>query len=109
MLGEVVQRLPYLRTDTNGHGREKFVLGDPVRVVALAFAPEQSNEPRDEGGSRVVTPATLYLPYSQETDPRDAWVVRGRRYVADGEAAQWRSPFTGRTPGQVVALRRVLG
>ena len=109
MIGEWVKRKPYLRTELNAHRKETVILGDPADVWALAFAPEQSDEPRDAGGNRTVTPATLYLPAHQGTDRRDQWVIRGLTYKADGEAADWRSPFTGIRPGKVVTLERITG
>ena len=109
MIGERVQRRAYLRTERNAHGKETHILDAPAVVWALAFAPEQSAEPRETGGTRVVMPATLYLPPRQETDPRDIWIVRGVSYAADGAAADWRSPFTGRTAGLALTLRRVTG
>lgn len=109
MVGELVTRLPWTSSTLNAHGEETHHRGAGQQVLALAFAPAQSAEVRDGQGERITTPATLYLPSAVATDPRDLWEVRGVRYAAEGESAGWRSPFTGRAPGQVVTLRRVIG
>ena len=106
--GETVQRLPYISTTRNAHGREDHHRGPAVDVRA-AFDPGGWFEPSDPSGQRVVHQPTLYVGFDQDAHPLDQWQVRGDLYEVDGDIARWRNPHTGSTPGAVIKLRRVIG
>lgn len=90
--------------------------GNPVladdfsfEVDNVAVAPAGSEEDPQALGLWVVTGYTLYLPYGTVLKPSDRLTVRGVdgwQVVGDSEAAGWRNPFNGRTPGVVVSVER---
>jgi hypothetical protein len=49
---------------------------------------------------------TLYLPTGTEVEDGDRFLVRGKRYVIDGEAFDWRDGLGSWNPGVVVNLTR---
>lgn len=77
-------------------------------TVAGAFDPaigfEQTN-----GQDRVQVQPTAYLPYGTVVDARSKLTIRGADYEVDGDPNQWRSPFTGWSPGVQVPLKKVTG
>lgn len=54
----------------------------------------------------VTSGLTLYLPPDTDIQNDDIFVVRGERYVLDGEPFDWRNPFGAWTPGTVIDLQR---
>lgn len=58
----------------------------------------------------IASAATVYLPEGTEVLDSDVFIIRGKRYLKDGEAQQWTPPphFSLRT-GVVVVLKRVEG
>jgi hypothetical protein len=49
---------------------------------------------------------TLYLPSGTDIQDGDRFVVRGKRYVIDGESFDWRDGLGNWNPGTVVNLTR---
>ena len=49
---------------------------------------------------------TLYLPSGTDVQDSDLFVVRGKRYVVDGEAFDWRDGLGSWNPGTVVNIKR---
>lgn len=54
----------------------------------------------------VTSGVTLYLPAGTEILNDDVFVVRGIRYVVDGEPFDWRNGMGNWTPGTVIDLQR---
>jgi hypothetical protein len=54
----------------------------------------------------VTSGVTLYLPPATEIKNDDIFVVRGIRYVVDGEPFDWRNGLGHWTPGTVIDLQR---
>jgi hypothetical protein len=54
----------------------------------------------------VTSGLTLYLPPATEIKVDDVFVVRGERYVVDGEPFDWRNGLGNWTPGTVIDLQR---
>jgi len=54
----------------------------------------------------VTSGLNLYLPYGTEIQNDDIFIVRGERYVLDGESFDWRNGLGNWTPGTVVSLQR---
>lgn len=49
---------------------------------------------------------TLYLASGTNVQDSDRFIVRGKRYVVDGEAFDWRDGLGSWNPGVVVNLKR---
>lgn len=49
---------------------------------------------------------TLYLPSGTDVQDGDKFIVRGKRYIIDGEAFDWRDGLGNWNPGTVVNLVR---
>lgn len=94
-------------TDEYGGKQPGTYVDQDLRSVG--FAPEGTAE--DTPDRRVVTNAELILQGSSIAySARDRFTVRGVTYGVEGTSAGgWRNPFTGRTPGQVILLKRVTG
>lgn len=54
----------------------------------------------------VTSGLTVYLPAGTEVLNTDVFVVRGIRYVLDGESFDWRNGLGNWTPGTVIDLQR---
>jgi hypothetical protein len=54
----------------------------------------------------VTSGLTVYLAAGTDIQIDDIFVVRGIRYVLDGEPFDWRDPFGAWTPGTVIDLQR---
>lgn len=80
-----------------------------VEVPGVGVEPRPSQEPVREARNAVTSGFTLYFPAGTEITPQNRVVVRGGTYEVLGEAAVWRSPFTGWAPGVVVQVERVDG
>ena len=54
----------------------------------------------------VTSGLTVYLPPATEVQNNDIFVVRGIRYVLDGEPFDWRNGMGNWNPGTVIDLQR---
>lgn len=54
----------------------------------------------------VTSGLTVYLPPDTDVQNDDVFVVRGERYVLDGESFDWRNELGSWTPGTVIDLQR---
>lgn len=54
----------------------------------------------------VTSGLTVYLPPNTDVQNDDVFVVRGERYVLDGESFDWRNELGNWTPGTVIDLQR---
>lgn len=90
--------------------------GDPNRAAPSTFdvtdvgvAPITSDESAELFGDVAENGYTLYLPYGTELLATDRVTVRGVagwQVVGDARTVDWRSPFSGWTPGTVAIVRR---
>lgn len=73
-----------------------------------AVAPRTPNERSALLGPAVIVGLTVYGPPIDvlDIDADDQFVVRGEVYEVDGDAGDWRNPFTGWHPGLEVAIKR---
>lgn len=81
-------------------------------IEGVAFDPGGSAEPISaESDMRVITQPTIYDPSYADVTAGDRVVraLTGKTYEVDGDPAQWRSPYTGWAPGQVIKLKIVEG
>lgn len=114
-MSDTVQHLRWVEGATDGWGDASSSWAEPVELVAvvaprLTGAGSGSRESDPAGyANRVISDLTLFTPPGLEVGPKDRFVVRGRTYEVEGEAFDWRSPFTDWRPGGQVALRAVSG
>lgn len=80
-----------------------------LNVSGVGVEPRPSDEPVQNARHAVVSGFTLYFPTGTVIGPQNRVVVRGGTYDVLGEAADWRNPFTGWTPGLVVQVERTAG
>lgn len=109
--GETVTR-QRAQTHTDRYGatvRDWSLPPTEATLTDCAFNPGQSSEPVQDARNSVITQPEVYAPSGSDILPGDRLVVRGKTYDVDGQPADWRSPFTGWTPGLVVALKIVEG
>lgn len=52
---------------------------------------------------------TLYFPSGTVIEQNDEFIIRGERFVKNGRAMDWVSPFSGFDAGVVVPVRQHLG
>lgn len=78
-------------------------------VTGVGVEPRPSGEPTEDARNRVTSGFTLYFPPSVAPTPQQRVVVREVTYNVLGEAAVWRSPLTGWTPGNIVQVERTEG
>lgn len=81
----------------------------PVPVSGVAVEPRPSGEPLEDARNQVTSGYTLYMPAGTAITTQNRVTVRGETYKVLGEAAEWRSPFTGWEPGIVVQVERTEG
>jgi hypothetical protein len=104
----------------NPGGTDQF--GDPIAgttveidVPGAAWAPRtqgagpSASEIHDRGRQGVIEGLSVYLPYGTDLRPTDQLRLDGVLYEVEGDPGSWWSPFTGRTPGIEVAVRRAEG
>jgi hypothetical protein len=80
-----------------------------VDVAHVGVEPRPSSEPVEAARNAVVAGFTLYFPPATTITAHNRVVVRGGTYNVLGDAADWRSPFTGWAPGVVVQVGRTEG
>jgi len=83
--------------------------GTEHTLTGCVFAPRESTE-LHEFRNTVIVGLTMYAPAGADIRATDT-VVRsdGTRWRVEGQPGVFTSPFTGWTPGVVVALERVTG
>ena len=109
-LGEPVTILRRVQTGTDRYGKPVYDWPEPgVEVPRCAVSPRMSEEPAQVGREQVITGLTVYLPPGTEIEPYDRLRVRGRVYEVVGEPGEWRNPYSGRSVGVQVAIKRVEG
>jgi len=80
-------------------------------AVWPGFAIQGADTSMEATGLRqtTVTGLTVFMPADVVVRSTDRVMLRGRTWEVDAEPAVWRSPFTGRVPGQQIVLKEVLG
>jgi hypothetical protein len=82
---------------------------DELDIPGCAFDPGTSTEPLEVGRTAVITQPRVFVPFGADILPGDRVVVRERTWEVDGDVAEWRSPYSGWTPGTEVRLKAVEG
>lgn len=62
---------------------------DPVDLPVFAVAPNQSDEPDEQGRSRVLSGRTVYAPIDCPVKPHDRVVIAGDTWEVVGEVGPW--------------------
>jgi hypothetical protein len=110
--GEMIERLraPLVSDPYSGQPTTRdWANATSATLEGFALDPGGSQETRTVSREQITTTPTLYGPYGADLVAADRVVVRGVTWEISGNAADWRSPFTGWTPGSVWPLTRVEG
>lgn len=113
--GETVTRLRGVATEDPYSGETTDVdWANPseLPIAGVGFDPGGSAEPvQVDSDQRVITQPTIYDPSYADVlaGDRIRRELTGKTYEVDGDPAEWRSPFTGWQPGQVIRLKIVEG
>lgn len=95
--------------------------GDPIASVSVetvisgaAIAPRTAADITDRGRQGRISSALLLVPFGTDVRHTDRFRVEGLvsldgEWDVDGDAGQWKSPFTGWEAGCEVALKRAAG
>ncbi|MBA3781013.1 MAG: hypothetical protein H0X12_04060 [Nocardioides sp.] len=78
-------------------------------VYGVGVEPRPSPEATENARNATVDGYTLYMPADTAITAQNRVIVRGKTYLVDGDAADWRNPYTGWTPGLVVQCKRIEG
>jgi hypothetical protein len=103
----ILQRFSASTDDAHGNATDTYAAGESI--TGCAFDPGGTADLADTSRRGVETEPTLYAPAGTVVGSQDRIVVRGLAYEVAGDAADWRSPFTGWHAGVVIPLRRVSG
>lgn len=110
MIGETVTVLARTQTGVDRYGKPVYGWPGPgVEVAGCAVAPRSSEEPTEVGRQAVITGLQVYLPPGTEIAPSDRLVVRGETFEVEGDAGEWRNPYSDVWRGVEVACSRVEG
>jgi hypothetical protein len=82
---------------------------DELEISGCGFNPGQSSEPVQDARTAVIARPEVYAPAGSDVHAGDRLTVRGVTFEVDGNPADWRSPFTGWSPGLVIPLKNVEG
>lgn len=108
--GETVVRVrPGESTSVDGYGNPVPGVDVETPLPGWAVADGATSEFNQPGRTAVLADLVLYGPPGADVLPADRLRVRGKEYSVNGEPFEWRSPFTGWTPGVVVLLSKVTG
>jgi len=113
MYGETVTILHRTQTGTDRYGNPTYDWPEPGTIVTgCAIGDRGTEEPTNINRAPVYEGLTVYAPAGTAVGPHDRLVIRGVVYEVDGEALEWRSPYTPQifSPrGVVVYAKRVEG
>ena len=89
---------------TDSHGLPVWV---ETEIEIMGIVAARNSSLITEADALTITQGiTLYLPSGTPVQESDRFIVRGKRYVIDGEAFDWRDGLGSWNPGVVVNLRR---
>lgn len=107
--GETIIVHPYVEGAEDANGNAVVSWGEPIARAHVAVAPHMVEKTDNGVRSMVVSGYDLYDTTDTPIGPRDQIMVRGDRYVIDGEIERWHNPFTGRDHGSKITVKRVSG
>ena len=101
---ELITQVRRSSSGTDVHGLPIWV---ETRTDIHAIVAARSSSLLTEADALTITQGlTLYLPSGTAVDDGDRFEVRGKTYVIDGEAFDWRDGLGYWNPGTVVNLTR---
>lgn len=77
-----------------------------ITIKDALIAVGGTSEPIDPKRDAVDASLTAYLPNGTRIEDGDVFLIRGTRWVKDGAAQEWISPFGAMEGGVVVPLRK---
>lgn len=101
---ESITQIRQSSSGTDAYG-EPIIVTTEITLEAIVAARTGS---KTVGAAEITVTSglTVYLPAGTDVQIDDIFVVRGIRYVLDGEPFDWRDPFGAWTPGTVIDLQR---
>lgn len=78
-----------------------------VPRVLIGFGP--TDQPVSAEANPQSTDLTIYFPNGTQIQTDDEFIIRGERFVKNGRAMDWQSPFIGFDAGVVVNVRQYRG
>jgi len=85
---------------------------DPTLTATIenvAVAPSTSVLVSDATRTQIITSVSAYADYHADVRPGDRLTGPSGVWLAEGEPARWRSPYTGREEGLEIRIERVDG
>jgi hypothetical protein len=101
---ELITQIQQNSSGTDAYG-EPIIVTTEVELQAIVAARTGS---KTVGAAEITVTSglTVYLPPNTAVANSDVFVVRGERYVLDGEPFDWRNGLGNWTPGTVIDLQR---
>lgn len=107
MIGHTVTLVTRTRSGVDSDGND-VLTETPTDVAGCVVWPRGSSELL-QGQDTTIAGLWVLFPAGTTVTAIDAVIVDGDTWEVDGDPEQHRSPFTGRSPGVVVALSKVRG
>lgn len=101
---ELLTQIRLSSSATDSHGLPIWVETE-IELQGIVAA-RTSNTVTEADAITITQGLTLYLPSGTDVQDGDRFLVRGKRYVIDGEAFDWRDGLGNWNPGTVVNLVR---
>lgn len=101
---EFITRIQQSSSGTNEYGEPVIVTTETILEGIVAARTGSKTVGASE--VTVTSGVTLYLPPNTEIRNDDVFIVRGIRYVVDGEPFDWRNGLGNWSPGTVIDLQR---
>lgn len=101
---ELITQIQQSSSGTDPYG-EPIIVTTEIELSAIVAA-RTGSRTVGAGEVTVTSGLNLYLPPATNIKNDDVFIIRGERYVLDGEAFDWRNGLGSWTPGTVVSLQR---
>lgn len=101
---ELLTQIRLSSSATDSHGLPIWVETE-IQLQGIVAA-RTSNTVTEADAITISQGLTLYLPSGTDVQDGDRFLVRGKRYIIDGEAFDWRDGLGNWNPGTVVNLVR---
>lgn len=101
---ESITQIRQSSAGTDSYG-EPIIVTTEIELEAIVAARTGS---KTVGAAEITVTSglTVYLPAGTDIQIADIFIVRGVRYVLDGEPFDWRNGLGNWTPGTVIDLQR---
>ena len=101
---ESITQIRQSSSGTDAYG-EPIIVTTEIELAGIVAARTGS---KTVGAAEITVTSglTVYLPPATDVKVDDIFVIRGERYVLDGEPFDWRNGLGNWTPGTVIDLQR---